>query len=94
MYGLPGIAIGLLIASAIFAIRRPHHWQFEILPVVTICLSFGNLAIYIAERKGKVESIGEIRSPDPLSPNARSAFVLTGSAINATDPRSSPRPPR
>jgi hypothetical protein len=68
MYGLPGNAIGLLIASAMFAIRRPLNWQFEILPVIAICLSFGNLAIYIAERKGKVKSIKELHRPLTLFP--------------------------
>jgi hypothetical protein len=67
-YGLPGIAIGLLIASAIFAIRRPHHWQLEILPVVTLCLSCGLLTISIAERKGKVKSIEELHRPLTLFP--------------------------
>jgi hypothetical protein len=69
-YGLPGVAIGLLILSVLFAIRRPHHWQYEILPAVTICLSCGNLATYIAERKGKVKSIEELHRPLTLFPRS------------------------
>jgi hypothetical protein len=68
IYGLPGVAIGLLIVSAIFAIRRPHHGQFEILPVVNTCLGCANLATYIAERKGKVKSIEELHRPLTLFP--------------------------
>jgi hypothetical protein len=83
---LLGNAIGLMSVSAMFLIAcavfglRPHHWQFEIFPTIATCLSFGNLATYIAERKAKIMPIDHrpltlfSRTPFSRTPDPPSSF--------------------
>jgi hypothetical protein len=65
-YHLLGVATGLLIAAAVFALRRPHHWDSAIIWAVTFCMNCGIIAVSIAERKGKVKPID--RRPLTLFP--------------------------
>ncbi len=68
LYFLLGAAIGLLIASAFFAIRPPHHRDFAMIWTLTFCMNCGTLTGYIAERKGKVKSFEELHRPLTLFP--------------------------
>ena len=68
VYALLGFAIGFLIISALFAIRQPHHWGYAVSPAIAFCIACGALAVYVAERQGKVKSIREIDRPLTLFP--------------------------
>jgi hypothetical protein len=67
-YFLPGFAIGLLILSVIWAIRKPHHWGAAFSLAIPLSISCGTWTTYIAERKGKVKSVEELRRPLTLFP--------------------------
>jgi hypothetical protein len=68
-YFLLGFAFGALLVLAISAIRRPRYWGFAISPAIAFCISCGTIVTSIAERKGKVKSIGELRHPLTLFPH-------------------------
>jgi hypothetical protein len=66
-YGLLGLAIGALIFGPLSAIWRPHDRWLQTLSSIA-WTSCGPLAVYIAERTGKVKSIEELRRPLTLFP--------------------------
>jgi hypothetical protein len=68
LYFLLGAAIGLMIVSVFFAIHKPHQWDFAIISAVTFCMNCGSLTVYIARRKGRVESIEDMHRPLTLFP--------------------------
>jgi len=61
-----GFVLGLLIASAVIAIHRPHDWVLAVVIAINMSTSFGCLVVYIAQRKGKVKPIDH--SPLTLFP--------------------------
>lgn len=65
-----GWAIGLPMLLALFAIRRPHHWGMVVIPAIVCCNGIGLIAVRIAERKGKVNSIEELHRPLTLFPDS------------------------
>jgi hypothetical protein len=66
-YGLLGVAIGALIFGPLSAFRGPHNRWLETLSWIA-WMSCGPLAVYIAERKGKVKSADELQRPLTLFP--------------------------
>lgn len=69
-YGLLGFALGAEIVLLIFGIRRPHNWGFAMSAAIPFCVSCATLITWLAERKGKVKSITELRRPLTLFPRS------------------------
>jgi hypothetical protein len=67
-YGLLGVAIGVVICSALHLIRRPHDREAALRADFGPCIVRGTLAVYIAERRGKVKTIEELHRPLTLFP--------------------------
>jgi uncharacterized membrane protein YfcA len=65
-FGLLGFALGAVIVLLLFTIRRPHYLSVATSAATAFCISCSALVTWVAERKGKVKSIAELRRPPTL----------------------------